>query len=548
MQRVLRKLVQLVQNFAQSWEQPAHSGLHITIVGLLAFALFTAWVPTTFGHLPVLKVWEQQLQQPSHEVKRLGNLETAPVIFDGAPLFTLASPTVWDRSQPGNQLPVEIRSQQVEANLNRVIEGSFVHGNKDGILTNFDPQTLQVSVISLNDVPVIIAGDGYHSQPLKLVTVTHVDAEYNGQPVAALAEQWRSLIYQSLYAALMERSPEALSLHGKLGESLIVLAIMLGASVVLWLLQVPLKRRNRRLRLQQAAVAAEIYPEPSRGMTEFDLIALRARFLDSFQHQKTLQQQRRVVGFFRWLLAWAQVLVWTVGLILALTAFPWTRQYVRQFLGTPTTLLLIWFFTSLVSRLGSGLLQLLADAWVKFGAAAADDPQRDVLRISTILASIKPVKTVVVYGIGIIAALVYLGLPLSLVLTLAGIVGLALLLICQNFVRDGLMGCLILWEDQYAIGDVISTGQHTGLVERMNLRLTQLRHAGGLVSLANSSIAQVTNLTQSWQQRQEALHPKAIGPRATANGIANPFNGTDPFNGMDPFGGSDSGEPTASEG
>jgi moderate conductance mechanosensitive channel len=546
--RIVRKIIQLIQ----SWEQTARNGINIAVVGLLAFALITAWIPTALGRLPVLKVWEQQLQQPSPQVERLGNVETAPVEFEGSTLFTLASPTVWDRTQPGNQLPVEVRAQQVEANLERVIEGSFVHGNKDGILTNFDPKTLQVSVVSLNDVPVIIAGDGFHSQPLKLVTVTHVDADYNGQPAAKLAEQWRSLIYQSLYAALMERSPEALSLRGKLGESLVALAVMLAASLVLWLLQIPLKRRNRRLRIQQAAIAAETVPDQPVPATEQGLIHLQDSFLDSFQRRKLLWQQRGVVSFFRWLLAWAQAAVWLVGSITALALFPWTRQYAQQLLGVPAMLLLIWFLTSLISRLGSGLLHLLAEAWVKFGDTAADDPQRDALRIFTILSAIKPVKTFVVYAGGIVALLVYLGIPFSLVVTVGSIVSLALLLICQNVVKDGLMGCLILWEDQYAIGDVITTGNHTGLVEKMNLRLTQLRDiGGGLVSLSNSSIAQVTNCTHSWlrRQRREASGPKAGGTHMVmANGSANPFNGADPFNGMDPFAAADSNEPTTSEG
>lgn len=546
-QRIVRKIVQLIQ----SWEQTARNGLNIAIVGLLAFVLITAWIPTAVGRLPVLKIWEQQLQKPGPKVERLGNMEAAPVEFDGSPLFTLASPTVWDRTNPGNQLPVEVRAQQVEANLNRVIEGSFVHGNKDGILTNFDPKTLQVSVVSLNEVPVIIAGDGFHSQPLKLVTVTHVDADYNGQPVAALAEQWRSLIYQNLYAALMERSPEALSPRGKLGESLVALAVMLAASLVLWLLQIPLKRRNRRLRLQQAAIAAETLLDQPIPATEQGLMHLQDTFLETFQRQKSLRQQRGVVGFLRWLLAWAQVAVWLIGLITALALFPWTRQYARQLLEMPTMLLLIWFLTSLVSRIGSGLLHLLAEAWVKFGDTAADDPQRDALRIFTILSTIKPLKTFVVYAGGIVALLVYLGLPFSLVLTIGGIVSLALLLICQNFVKDGLMGCLILWEDQYAVGDVISTSNHTGLVERMNLRLTQLRDAkGGLISLANGSLTQVTNLTHSWlrQQRKEAAPKANATQRVMVNNSANPFNGADPFNGMDPFGASDASESTISEG
>lgn len=545
LQRISRKAVHLfqvslqaLQGWAQEWVDGwtqdralfLRFGLNIVIVGLLALVLLTAWVPTASGDLPLLKVWKQQLQQPHHRIERLGNIEIAPVTFENADLFTLASPTVWERSQPQEQLPVEVRAKQVEANLNRVIEGSFFRSNNDGILTNFDPKTLQVSVVSLNDVPVVVATDSYHSQPLKLVTVTYVDADYNGQPVAVLAEQWRSIVYQHLYAALMERSPDALSLHGKLGESLLVLVLTLGASAVLWLLQVPLKQRNRRIRLQQAAIAAQ--PNSDLVSSEPTLVQLREQFLSTFQQQLALQDQRSLFGFFRWLLAWAQVAVWTIGLMLALTLFPWTKPFAQQVLSVPMGLLLIWFLTSWLNRLTSGLLRILAESRVRFSASTPDDPRRDALRIFTILSALKPVKTLLFYSAGGVFALVYLGLPLGLVLAITGIGVLTLLLVCQPFVKDWVTGCLVLWEDQYAIGDVVVIDQHAGLVERMNLRLTQLHtEAGRLISIANRSIVQVENLTRSWLQRQgeEPAVPKAnLGTRLTPSSNGTAFNGADP--------------------
>jgi moderate conductance mechanosensitive channel len=542
------------------------SVLNLTLVGLLAATLLTAWVPNAVGESPLWKIWQQQLHQPDRSVQRLGGIEATPVHFDGTELFTLASPAVWDRTEPGPQTPVEVRARQVESNLNQVIEGSFIHGNKDGVLTNFDPKTLQVSVMSLNDVPVIIASDSYHSQPSKLVTVTYIDADYNGQPAAALAEQWRALVYQNLYGALMERSPDALSLRGKLGEALVGLGLTLAGGLVIWLLQLPLRRRNRRLRLQQTALAAEVTPDFVSGLatdlvfesapersgqglgytaSEQELIALRAAFIDVFQRQRQLQTQRNVVSGFRWLLAWGQVAIWSVGLATALSLFPWTRHYVPNLLGTPADLLLIWFVTSAVNRLIGGLLNGMAETWVKFSHAA--DPKRDGLRIFTILATIKPIKTFCIYSCGLVAAAVHLGMPFSLVLTIAGIVGLAVLLIFQDFVRDWAAGLLILWGDQYAIGDVIQTENQIGLVERLDPRLTQLWDTEGrLISIANRSINRVENLTRGWLQREqrEASSPKAErGSRLVTTASANPFNGSDPFNGIDPFS-NDSNETT----
>jgi moderate conductance mechanosensitive channel len=550
-QRVLRR----IGNWRPSLTFSIRSLLNVALVGLLATTLLTAWMPTAVGTSPLLKLWQQQLQQPSRKVQRLGNVEAAPVYFEGRPLLTLASPTVWDRTEVGSQIPVEVRAKQVESNLERVIEGSFIHGKRDGILTNFDPKTLQVSVASLNDVPVIIAGDSYHTQPQKLVTVTYIDADYSGQAAQALAEQWRSLIYQNLYAALMDRSPDALSPRGKLGESLLVLVLTVAASLVIWLLQWPLYRQNRQLRLQQAALAAEILPDRdeaplssrSQANREQELMDLQTAFVETFEQRQQIQRQRNDAGFCRWLLAWVQVAIWLIGLSTAFTLFPWTKQYVPHILGTPTALLLIWFVTGWVNQLAGSLLSGLAHTWIKFSTSPTLAPQRDSLRVFTLLTALKPLKTGLIYSTGGVAALVYLGLPLSLVLTIAAIVGLALLLICQGFIKDWMAGLLILAEDQYAVGDVIRTKNYTGLVERMNPRLTQLWDVEGrLISLANSSIAQVENLTRSWLQRQQ----RDSGPNSRTNRLvvtsSNPFsgvNGADPFNGVDPFG-SDSNEPT----
>lgn len=469
------------------------------LVSLLSVVLLTVWMPTVTGQVPIVQFWQQQLQHSNRSVERRGNIETQSIWFDGEQLFTIASPTVWDRSKPSEQLPVEIRAEQIEANLNQVIEGGFIYGKNDGVLTNFDPTTLQVSVGSLNDVPIITATDGFHSQPLKLVTVTYLDADYNGQPTAALAEEWRSILYQHLYTALMARSPQALGPRGALGESLMVLGLTLIISGLLWLLQAPLRWENRRLRMQQAVLMPELYTsEAVKSVSRSDLTDLQQRFLAGFPQYRLLQYQRSAVSFFRWLLAWAQIAVWMTGLIVALLIFPWTKQYGWWLLGIPTGLLGIWFLTSGLNRLAGALLHGAAESWVRFGSTHAY-PQREALRIFTIFSALKPAKTLLIYGVGVVATLVYLRMPLTLVLAVAGIAGLTTLLICQNFVKDWLTGGLILWEDQYVIGDVIATQGRVGLVERLNLRCTQLRHpAGRLISLANGTISQVDNLTRYW--------------------------------------------------
>jgi small conductance mechanosensitive channel len=87
------------------------------------------------------------------------------------------------------------------------------------------------------------------------------------------------------------------------------------------------------------------------------------------------------------------------------------------------------------------------------------------------------------------------------VLAIGGLLGLAVSFGSQSLVKDLVNGVLILAEDQYAIGDVIDLGRASGLVENLGLRITQLRSADGeLITIPNSAITEVKNLTRSWSR------------------------------------------------
>ena len=91
------------------------------------------------------------------------------------------------------------------------------------------------------------------------------------------------------------------------------------------------------------------------------------------------------------------------------------------------------------------------------------------------------------------------GVSTSSIVAGSAVIGFAVSLGAQNLIKDLVNGILILIEDQYAVGDVIKIGSASGLVEHLNLRVTQIRNGeGSLVTIPNSSIVQVENLTRSW--------------------------------------------------
>ena len=94
-----------------------------------------------------------------------------------------------------------------------------------------------------------------------------------------------------------------------------------------------------------------------------------------------------------------------------------------------------------------------------------------------------------------------LGIDIIPLLAGASLVGVALSLASQSLIKDAINGFLIIVEDQYALGDVITVGDVGGLVENLNLRITQVRDSEGrLITIPNSEIKIVANLSSRWSR------------------------------------------------
>ncbi|UHA75378.1 mechanosensitive ion channel family protein [Paenibacillus sp. 481] len=78
----------------------------------------------------------------------------------------------------------------------------------------------------------------------------------------------------------------------------------------------------------------------------------------------------------------------------------------------------------------------------------------------------------------------------------AGVVGLAIGFGAQSLVKDIMTGFFIIFEDQFAVGDVIRVGQFQGTVEMIGLRSTRIHSwTGEVFIIPNGIIAEVTNFS-----------------------------------------------------
>jgi small conductance mechanosensitive channel len=78
----------------------------------------------------------------------------------------------------------------------------------------------------------------------------------------------------------------------------------------------------------------------------------------------------------------------------------------------------------------------------------------------------------------------------------ASIIGVALGFGAQTLVKDFLAGIFMIFEDQYAVGDLIDMEKATGVVEAVGLRVTQLRGEDGTTwYVRNGEVLRLGNLT-----------------------------------------------------
>jgi small conductance mechanosensitive channel len=103
--------------------------------------------------------------------------------------------------------------------------------------------------------------------------------------------------------------------------------------------------------------------------------------------------------------------------------------------------------------------------------------------------------------IAILTILPEFGVNIATLIAGLGIGGLAIAFAAQNLVRDFITGFLILLEDQYRVGDVVTIAGISGLVEEIGLRRTILRDLDAKVySIPNGKVEISTNLTKKYSR------------------------------------------------
>ncbi|WP_374703948.1 mechanosensitive ion channel family protein [Nostoc sp. CENA543] len=375
------------------------------------------------------------------------------VYLDGRRLFQISA----------SKSDFSARSQNIQQNLAGISRTFF----------QSQDQQVKVDTRTINGLPVIEVNGQY------LMTVTTADAALQQVDPSTLANQIAQDLKAGLEQAKQERQPQFLINQGKIAAGLGLAMLVASWGVYSW------QQRTKKYRVISVPRTS---PDTQNITTQ----------LNQQQHQHLQEVKKRLFQI-------AQAGIWSGGGFVMLGLFPYTRILqvgIVTAAQIPLKIGMVLLGTYVVTRLSYALIDRLTTVLVSSGALLnSETTERLQLRVSTFSGVTKSIVTIIWVGFGILTALILFGIDVIPLLAGASLVGVAVSLASQNLIKDAINGFLIIIEDQYALGDVIAVGDVGGLVENLNLRMTQVRDAEGrLITIPNSEIKVVANLSSRWSR------------------------------------------------
>jgi len=411
------------------------------------------------------------------------DIETATLRLDGRRLFLITAAPMSDEL-PSQLSPVQQRVREIERRLAQFVDKPF------------DPDTLDVTYRIDNGLPVIYANDQ------ELLTVTTRDAAIYGVDVETRAEAVATQLKAALIRAQAERQPDFLKRQA-IAAVIITLSLVVISFLVDYL--------QRYLQARRQALAAQARTDLAESLSTEDLEQLPEIAVTSALKQSPKHTRQQLNVLQQEILQLWQVAIWLVGAVIILGLFPqtrWLQGGLLRAVRLPLQLVAIGFGVYFLIRLSTVFIEYLFKPLEKGDFLSPEAAQklldRDVierlaLRVSTLSQVLKNVVAIALSIVGIVIALAVVGLPLGPLVAGAGILGLAISFAAQSVLKDSINGFLIFLEDQYGVGDWIAVGDLSGLVEKIGLRITQIRDIeGALITIPNGDIRAVKNLSKNW--------------------------------------------------
>jgi small conductance mechanosensitive channel len=164
---------------------------------------------------------------------------------------------------------------------------------------------------------------------------------------------------------------------------------------------------------------------------------------------------------------------------------------------TGLRLLVILLFAMLLTR----ALKAVTARLVQLAKSQSRAGQMREQQTRTMAGLLYSIGAAIIGLIAVLMAFEVLGFDIAPAMATAGVASIAIAFGAQSLLKDFINGFFIVFEDQYVVGDLIQVNGETGRVEHLTLRRTVLRNpAGAMVTVPNSLVGQVANLSRDWSQ------------------------------------------------
>ncbi len=517
-------------------------------IGMLVLTLIiTEAFPTAAQTLPGLSLSSNDITTESYvPIFTRGNLDIAPIFLDGKIIGGVSSFIELESDEEKSYTKsygADTRSHLIHSKLQKILENMSRYSKQvlpsRGILQPEAQERelkkqLVTSVTEKKGTAVVSITFPQDDVPEIVYSVTQADISrprFGSSQALKVAEAAANIAENALIQAWKERQAPHLLDQAKQG--LIMLVALIATSLSFGLVQKSLTTRQRKLR--DSLSKAKPLQLQDNWMSGFSKVKKGLKNIVPQLEKLDLRQRYSFNAFYKAGLFWTQWLLWLLGIGYLSSLFyftrPWSNWIVgvsvrgirgetivigwpprdwllslgrEATLGTPLVILLLLLTTRLTLTGGDALCDFFA-----WHGSNSQSRQRHTLRATTLSKAFKGWLRASVYlllGVTILYHLHQLGTVAQAVAIFLGFISFAFSLAAQDLLKDLIAGVLILWEDHYAVGDIIFIGDQGGLVEKITLRVTQLRNLDGeLITIPNGSIGMVRNLSSEWSQVNYAI-------------------------------------------
>lgn len=167
------------------------------------------------------------------------------------------------------------------------------------------------------------------------------------------------------------------------------------------------------------------------------------------------------------------------------------------FLWSALMFLMPPIFTIIISFIAIKVSSKLIHSF--FGKSLATSKSLDANKAATLSSLLSSVIRYAIVFVALCTILINFGVPASTLTAVLGTGTVAIGLATQSIIKDAITGFLILLENQFSVGDIVSIDNRIGTIEDITIRTTLLRDFNGTLHIIpNGNIVIVSNMCKDY--------------------------------------------------